>query len=153
MDFPDFREEDFIRVNPKDYILSFCANSNIGNFREAEEVVDIIFHHLRNTKDIIPAVTEHQGLQLANRGLVSLSFFRDYMLHLHNRYGYPKPDFYIEKSKIEYEGAGKDYLSMHFESWIDFLQETFKPKLKKLKDRGIMAGLVYKTSKFHKSYD
>jgi len=126
---------------PELQIVSLMREAKIGDDHEAIYVGGIILHHIRNSKDIIPKITEHQGLAFASRSLVSLGFFREYISN---------PKFYLEVGIAEFAAEGKYAVASHMEGWTDYLHDRFKVKIKK--QRGIKIPVFYETSRYHKSF-
>ena len=116
---------------PQERIISMMYESQIGDFVESSYVAKSVICTLRSTTDIIPQITKHQGFDLASRCLVSLGFFRDYMTHLTNNHGYPSPDFYVLVGKKTFIQEGRKDISLHFESWMSFLHESFSKEVAK----------------------
>ncbi len=135
---------------PEGQLQGVLFESHIGSYCEVKYVSNMIISHLRNTKDIIPTVTEHYGLGLASRCFVSLGFFKGYLNHLTKNHGYPNPEFYFRVGQTEFVKAGKVELAEHFQPWLGFLQERFKPKDCD-KDK-LIPGIIYETIKEHKTY-
>jgi hypothetical protein len=117
--------EEVLGKYPRDQLLNMLFEAGIGKDEEVYYVSNIILSHLRNTSDILPLVTEHQGLNLASRSLVSLGFFPAYLEHLNRFHGFPKPGFYFEVCKSEFFKAGKIDLSLHLRDWIYYFNNRF----------------------------
>lgn len=139
-----------IEKHTKEYLLFLMFDAKIGDDYEAHYVYDVVWNNLSNNEYIIPQLVKHQGKELADRGLISIGFFREYLSHLTNQHGYPSKEFFAKKCKEEYFSVGQKDLSNHFDDWTDYLHEKFKPKAddtSKLK-----AASVYDRLLFHKCY-
>ena len=134
---------------PGEKLQEMMLNSGVTSYyQEAIYVAHIVRRNIRQ-KNIIPSVVEHKGIGLASRCLISLGFFEAYMQHLTDRHGYPKPDFYVEAGKKAFFDADKKDVSEHFESWTEFLHETFeaKPVIK-----GVESAVAYEKIRYHKVF-
>ena len=141
--------------NPEEELTLMMLNAGIGDTLESLYVANTISDHFRNTKDIIPMITEHRGLALASRCLVSVGFFRDRLNHLTNFRGNPSPGFYSRVGVSEYIRADKPELAEHFYEWTDFMYETFKKKCGEFENDEknlVQPATAYSTSVFHKAY-
>jgi len=136
---------------PEERVISIMSESGIGDFSEASYVAHSVLFHLRNAKDIIPAITGHRGFDLASRCLVSLGFFLGYMQHLTDNHGYPSPEFYTNAGKQAFVEDGRRDVSEHFESWTGYMHDRFEVKHEKSKN-GIAVPVVYDRVKYHKVF-
>ena len=91
--------------------------TSIAPFAESqEECIDIaqtIKWGLKQ-KNILPLISEHKGKDLANRCLISLSFFYKAIKARTNHHGYPNHNFYRKIGIQTYLDIGEYNLSNHF---------------------------------------
>lgn len=142
--------EDFIWNHPKEQLIALAMQSSFSDYEESCYVAEIINKYLPETKDIFPLVTKHKGLELAERGLVSLSFFYDFMKKRERRYGAPSPEFYGKMARLEFERNFKPKISKHFEDWKEFWNDQFK--LSNINNELIQKGVGYTRIMYQKKY-
>jgi len=136
---------------PEERVIAIMSESGIGDFSEASYVAHSVLVHLRNARDIIPAVTRHRGFDLASRCLVSLGFFLGYMQHLTDNHGYPSPEFYTNAGKQAFVEEGRRDVSEHFEGWTGYMHYRFEVKHEK-SEKGLVTPVVYEKVKYHKTF-
>ena len=84
-----------------------------------------IFYRRLFDKDILPLVTEHTGIQLAERCLVSSSLFEKHMHERSRRYSAPKPAFYRKVGISKFEENRRFDVAMHFDAWTEYAGYLF----------------------------
>ena len=110
---------------PKEQVLAMAAQARFAQIDEAFCVGAIINRYMRETKDILPMVTQHYGWELASRCLISLGFFGAYMEQRTRRYNAPSPNFYKARGKEAFRSEGWDSIAKNFEKWLELLAEQF----------------------------
>ncbi len=110
---------------PKEQVLALAAQAKFAHLEEAFCVGNMINRHMRETSDLLPMITRHQGWELASRCLVCLSFFGSYLAQRARRHNAPSPDFYKQKGKEAFRSEGWSIIAEHFEQWEGFLGEQF----------------------------
>jgi len=143
-------EKELIMNYPRERIVALMHEASFKKHdSEAIYVGNIVYGPIRS-KDIIPMVTEHQGLQLAARGIVGIGFFREYMEHLNQYRGYPKVEFYMGVCKKELKIHGKEDIADNMENWTNHLHTIFQPSLEVQEE--IIQSKGYETCRYHKTF-
>lgn len=145
------KNKEIIINYPRERLQSIMMEATFtSDTNEACYIANMVLYHIRE-KDIVPKVTEHSGLPLASRCLVSLGFFRAHMEFLTKHRGYPSPNFYLEVGRDTFISEGKRDVGNHIKNWTDFLDKRFESKIEK--KGGIEVPIFYETTSFHKAYD
>lgn len=92
--------------------------------KECNEVAEIVYWGMHKS-DIIPMVTEHNGKELAYRCLISLGFFKGYLIRRWERLGAPSPSYYRWVGIKSFKEIGRDDIGNHFGKWEGFIGEFF----------------------------
>lgn len=143
----------FILEYPQAQLFSLLYEGKIGDDEEVNYISGMILHFLRNTKDIIPKITEHYGVDLAARCFISTSFFKEHLEHLTKFHGNPSYKFYLELEQKEFILVGKTKLADHVKDWAGYIQERLKKPRLPLGESNIEAIKAYEKIRFHKAYD
>ena len=112
---------------PFDQLLVILSVSPFANnSEECHDVANIITWGIHE-KDILPSVVDqhHKPKELAYRCLISLSFFKSTLIHKHDRYGAPSPEFYRGIGINSFKQVGMDVISQHFLQWENFINDVF----------------------------
>ena len=110
-------------VKPFDQILLVVMQADFAETDQERVSVASILCVPRKT--VFPMVTEHRGLELAGRCLISLGLF-GHAMEARKQRGYPPPCFYRNVGKSTFAKAGMQEISEHFEKWEWFLGELFQ---------------------------
>lgn len=109
---------------PLDIFLFICSTAQFASsMNEANQVAIIIYKRMQE-KTPLPYILDDRGLDLAEKCLVSLSFFYPALLKRWKKGG-PHPDFYRGYSKRLFENEGYSEIASHHELWENFLSEFF----------------------------
>lgn len=110
---------------PKEQVLALAAQAKFAEIDEAFCVGAIINKYMRETKDILPMITQHYGWELASRCLISLGFFWAYMEQRTRRFNAPSPNFYKARGREAFRNEGWESIATHFDKWLEFLADQF----------------------------
>ena len=100
-------------------------NADFANDKEECHTVSIIVFKGLKLENPLPYVSDDNGFLLAEKTLVSLSFFRSAMERRTKYHGAPSPNFYRMASKLLFSKNGHQGISDHHEQWEAFLSEMF----------------------------
>lgn len=119
------QSQDKILISEPLSILMFicCTAKFTSSEEESNQVAIIVYKHLKEFNPL-PYVTEDRGLVLAEKCLVSLSFFYPAMVKRYKKGG-PNPAFYRNYSKHLFESNGYYEIASHHEKWENFFGEFF----------------------------
>lgn len=106
----------------QDQIFCLLSNASFASEQECIEVSRSIISTMF-VPDILPYVTSHYGRQLADRCLVSLSWFQNAIQKRSRFHGAPSIDFYRTVGKTAFKNDGHEDICAHFEKWEGFLSE------------------------------
>jgi hypothetical protein len=101
------------------------SNANFAESEDERVYVASVFARRIFDKDIIPQISEHCDCQLAEKGLVTLSFFRDYLERRRQRFGAPSIEFYERVSVDKLKKIGRPEVAEHLKNWTDYAQSVF----------------------------
>lgn len=105
-------------------ILILFSQAKFAQDEEKVYVASVFRRHIFD-KDIIPLVTEHSNHQLAEKCLVSLSFFREYMEQKRKRYSAPSPEYYERVGIQTFERVGRVDVATNFKLWTEYSKQVF----------------------------
>lgn len=109
---------------PLDIIMFICSAAAFSSSpQESSEVAVMIYNRMKEPNPL-PYILDDQGIDLAEKTLVSLSFFRP-ALYRRWKKGGPHPDFYRSCSKRIFKAEGLDDISNNHERWENFFMEFF----------------------------
>ncbi len=114
----------FLTSKPLDIIMFVCSTANFTTSPEECTQVAVIVYRQLKEENPLPYILDDRGLTLAEKILVSLSFFKP-ALYRRWKKGGPHPDFYRSHSKNIFANAGYDQLSDNHEKWENFFSEFF----------------------------
>lgn len=114
----------FLTSKPLDIIMFICSSSNFSASPEECTQVAVMVHKRLREKNPLPYILDDRGLDLAEKILVSLSFFKP-ALHRRWKKGGPHPNFYRSCSKNIFTNAGYGHISLNHEKWENFFSEFF----------------------------
>lgn len=117
-------ENDNILIStPLDILCLICMTANFAYSETECQTVAIIVHKHLRTLNPLPYILDDHGFLLAEKTLVSLSFFLPAMIHRSKRRGAPSPDFYRKASKLLFSKNEHTEISENHEKWECFLCE------------------------------
>jgi hypothetical protein len=119
------KSQDIAILNAEQQITLLFSQADFCHSFDERVYVARVFKKRIEDLDILPLVTEHQGLQLASKCLVSLSLFEGYMWHRTNRHGAPSPDFYRQVGKSQFERFGRADVARDFDDWTVYIKSIF----------------------------
>ncbi len=119
------KSETFLTSKPLDILSLICMTANFADNKEECQTVAIIVHKRLNEKNPLPYIMDDKGFNLAEKTLVSLSFFRKAMEYRCKYKGAPSTNFYRSASKILFSKNGHQSIADHHEQWESFLSEIF----------------------------
>ena len=109
---------------PLDIIMFVCSTANFSSSPEECAQVAVIVYKTLKEKNPLPYILDDAGINLAEKILISLSFFKP-ALQRRWKKGGPHPDFYRNYSKSIFANAGYIHISQHHEKWENFFSEFF----------------------------
>lgn len=109
---------------PLDILMLICSTANFASSHQECQDVAIIMYKRLQEKTPLPYMLDDRGIDLAEKSLIALSFFKPAMLVRWKR-GAPSLDFYRTYSKNIFRSLGYEDLSEHHEKWENFLSEFF----------------------------
>lgn len=109
---------------PYEQLLCMLLGADFASEDEHLFVAGSMRRYLRE-RNPLPMVTEHQGLELASRCLVSLGLFRKEMRAQAVRYGAPSARFYRNIGVSAFETESRRDLAYNFDNWAAYLQDNF----------------------------
>lgn len=109
---------------PLDIFLFVCSTARFASSVTESNQVAVIIYKRINEKSPLPYILDDRGLDLAEKCLVSLSFFYPALLKRWRKGG-PHPDFYRTHSKKIFNSLGYSDISEHHEQWEHFFMEFF----------------------------
>jgi|ETNmetMinimDraft_2_1059921.scaffolds.fasta_scaffold113466_1 hypothetical protein len=110
---------------PFEQVLAFFSRANFASSAQEQINVASLFWDTLSCPDILPLVSEHSGLDLGGRCLVSLGVFPEAMSRRVNRRGAPSSGFYRNVGIQALYDGGLAHASSNFENWEWFLGENF----------------------------
>jgi len=113
-----------LALTPEQQLIILFSKADFCSEQERIYVVRIVKDRLSDL-DILPQVTEHQGIHLASKCLISLGLFEGHMWHRTNRYGAPSPEFYRQVGKAQFERCGQLEVARNFDDWTDYINVVF----------------------------
>lgn len=109
---------------PLDIIMFICSTAKFSSSPEESSNVAVMVYKRLKEPNPLPYILDDRGIDLAEKILISLSFFRP---ALQNRWrkGGPHPDFYRNYSKHIFKNEGLEDISNNHERWENFFMEFF----------------------------
>ena len=109
---------------PLDIFLFICSTARFASSAEESNLVACIVYKRIKENSPLPYVLDDKGIDLAEKSLVSLSFFYPALLKRWKKGG-PHPDFYRQHSKKLFYSLGYSEIADHHEMWENFFSEFF----------------------------
>lgn len=104
-------------------LIILFSQADFSTLQEAFLVASI-FRTYGTRSDVLPLVTEHQGVALAGRCLVSLSLFPERMDFRRERYAAPPKDFYRVAGIKAFSNLGRTDIAENFDKWTGYVREN-----------------------------
>ena len=109
---------------PLDIIMFICSTAKFSSSPEESSYVAVMIYKRLKEPNPLPYILDDKGLDLAEKILISLSFFKP-ALYARWKRGGPHPDFYRSYSKSIFVSEGLEYVSVNHERWENFFCEFF----------------------------
>lgn len=109
---------------PLSVLLFICCTAPFSSSVEESQQVAVIVYRRIKEKNPLPYILDDRGLDLAEKTLIALSFFKPALVARWKR-GAPHPDFYRNYSKKHFESEGYYEIAEHHEQWENFFGEFF----------------------------
>ena len=109
---------------PLDIIMFICSTAKFSSSPEECSYVAVTIYKRLKESNPLPYILDDKGIDLAEKILISLSFFKP-ALYARWKKGGPHPDFYRNYSKRIFVSEGLDYISNNHERWESFFSEFF----------------------------
>lgn len=117
-------QEKILLSEPLNILMFICSTAPFAASNEESQQVAIIMHKRIKEKNPLPYVLDDRGLDLAEKSLIALSFFKPALMARWKK-GAPHPDFYRNYSKRNFESEGYYEIAEHHEQWENFFSEFF----------------------------
>lgn len=119
-------QETILTSKPIDILFLICLNAKFATSEdECHRVAMTLYQYYNKPHNIIPLISEDIGLVLANKVLVSLSFYAEALNKRWKYHGAPSPDFYRTVSVTIFNRNGQKDIAEHHKKWESFLGELF----------------------------
>ena len=109
---------------PLDIIMFICSTAKFSASPEEGSQVAVIIYNTLKEPNPLPYILDDTGIKLAEKTLISLSFFKP-ALYSRWKKGGPHPDFYRNYSKQIFMNEGLECISNNHERWENFFSEFF----------------------------
>jgi hypothetical protein len=116
--------EKILLSEPLNILMFICSTASFSSSPEESQQVAIITYKRFGEANPLPYVLDDRGITLAEKCLVSLSFFYPAMVKRWKKGG-PSPEFYRDYSKRIFESEGYYEIAEHHEQWERFFTEFF----------------------------
>lgn len=118
------QNDNILTSKPLDVLALICMTAEFANSQNECHAVAIMVHKHINTKDPLPYILDDHGITLAEKCLVSLSFFLP-ALERRYRKGAPSPDYYRKAGKLMFSRCDHEDIANNHEKWESFFSEMF----------------------------
>ena len=115
--------ENILTSKPLDILALLCMTATFASSPLECQTVAVIIHKHILDDNPLPYIVDDHGITLAEKSLVSLSFFLPAMERRHKRRGAPSPSFYRNASKIMFSRCDQQAIADHHEQWESFFAE------------------------------
>ena len=119
------KSEKFLASNPVDIVCLVCLTAKFASSEDECHRVGITVCQMLDDPNPLPYMHRDEPLTLANKCLISLSFFYKALEHRFSCHGAPSPKFYRNLSKSIYTSNKQRDIAAHHEKWEGFLGEMF----------------------------
>jgi hypothetical protein len=117
-------QEKILLSDPLNILMFICSTAPFATSNDESQQVAIMIHKRIREKNPLPYVLDDRGLDLAEKTLISLSFFKPALMARWKK-GAPHPGFYRTYSKRTFESEGFGEIAQHHEQWENFFSEFF----------------------------
>jgi hypothetical protein len=117
-------QDKILLSDPLSILMFVCATAPFASSNDESQQVALIVHSRLKESSPLPYALDDHGMVLAEKSLVSLSFFYPAMVKRWKRGG-PAPEFYRSMSKHIFESHGHGDIAEHHEQWENFFAEFF----------------------------
>lgn len=117
-------QDKILSAEPLSILMFICCTASFASSEEESNQVALIVYKRLKERNPLPYIMDDRGIDLAEKILVSLSFFYPAMLKRHQK-GAPSPDFYRQYSKKIFETNGYLEIANNHERWERFFLEFF----------------------------
>lgn len=118
-------KDKFLNSNPVDIVCLVCLTSKFAASEDECHRVAITVCQVMQEPQPLPYFHKDDPLTLANKTLISLSFFYKAMEHRWKYRAAPSPKYYRNTSKAIFTKNKQPDIAAHHEKWEGFLGEMF----------------------------
>lgn len=118
-------KDKILTTNPVDVVCLVCLTSKFAASEDECHRVAITVCQVMQDPQPLPYLHKDDILTLANKTLISLSFFYKAMERRWKYHAAPSPDFYRKTSKSIFLKNKQPDIAAHHEKWEGFLGEMF----------------------------
>jgi hypothetical protein len=119
------KSETFLSTNPIDVICLVCLTAKFASSEDECHRVGITVSQMIDEPNPLPYIHMDEPLTLANKCLISLSFFYKALDYRFRMRAAPSPHFYRGISKSIFKSNKQPDIAAHHEKWEGFLGEMF----------------------------
>ena len=116
--------EKILSSDPLNILMFICSTAKFSSSSEESQHVAIIVYKRIKQENPLPYVLDDKGIDLAEKSLVALSFFKPALISRWKK-GAPHPEFYRNCSKKMFKSEGFSEIADHHEQWENFFSEFF----------------------------
>lgn len=117
-------QDKILLSKPLDILMLICSTAKFASSKDECSHVAVMVYKRIKEPNPLPYVLDDRGMDLAEKSLISLSFFKPALM-ARWRKGGPHPDFYRDYSKRIFDSEGYGDVARHHESWESFFSEFF----------------------------
>lgn len=118
--------EKIVTSNPIDVLCLMCLTSKFASSEdECYRVAVTVYQYFDSNENMLPMITEDEGLKFASKTLIALSFKAKAVEYRWKYHGAPSPNYYRNASKVVYKRHNQTDIAEHHEQWEGFLGELF----------------------------
>ena len=119
-------QDKIVTANSIDSLYLICSTAKFANSEDECQRIAITIHQYHNKPlNVIPSIIEDEGIKLAHKTLIALSFYPQMLAYRWKHKGAPTPSYYRKLSKHRFEQDGQADIALHHEQWEGFLGEMF----------------------------
>ena len=105
-------------------IYYICSTAKFTTPNECYKVSQIIYN-FHNVREPLPLISEHKGIDLAERIFISLCFYSKQLQHRSKFNNYPSIEYYREVCYELFLASNNKDIASNLRKWELFLQERF----------------------------
>lgn len=114
-----------ITSKPIDALCLICLTAKFADSEdECYRVAVTVYQYHDKTNETIPSIVSDEGLKLANKTLIALSFHPQALERRWKYHGAPSPSYYRRVSKLMFQRHEQNDIASHHEQWEAFLGEV-----------------------------